>query len=274
MTAYPREIPEGDALGNVHDLYEDIRSTMGIGMVNLIYRRMAAVDGLLDWFWAIFRPLLVSKEFDQNLLSVKIELSQSSFVTDLKKDWKFTNGNGANLTRVLDDYNRGNGLNLFLLTAYIECLKSGGPKSGVSCTRGIEDPNQSVALPEIIPMENMPETTARLIEELSRSIAPPQKPLIPSLFRHLAHWPDFLTMVAPHISTLVASGSLEILSNTVQCRAKELSRDLKEKFVFPNDLAAPSREIQSYWHNEIEAYTLKPIPEMLVIGHILRSPLS
>ena len=48
MIEGPAEITEGDATGLVCELYQDIRATMDIGMVNLIYRRMATVDGLLE----------------------------------------------------------------------------------------------------------------------------------------------------------------------------------------------------------------------------------
>ena len=48
MIEGPAEITEADATGLIRELYGDIRETMDIGMVNLIYRRMATVDGLLE----------------------------------------------------------------------------------------------------------------------------------------------------------------------------------------------------------------------------------
>ena len=276
MIEGPAEIPEADAIGLVRELYADIRETMDIGMVNLIYRRMATVDGLLEWVWGALRPLLGSDDIEEGLLLLSTGAGQISPRSKFKLErhqMGLEDQDLPNLKHVLDDYNRGNGLNLLLLTAFSECLLLGGPKVGEpEAEREDRRPFRS-RLPPIIAMADMPKETANLIQELSKSIAPSDRPLIPSLFRHLAHWPNFLTLVAPHITVLVNSGELADLSDSAQHCAKDFSLMSKEQFISPVELTPPGADVRAYWLGELKAYISKPIPEMVVIGHALRHAL-
>ena len=276
MIEGPAEITEADATGLVRELYGDIRETMDIGMVNLIYRRMATIDGLLEWVWGALRPLLGSDDIEEGLLLLSTGAAQASPRSTCKfgrHQMGLEDQDLPNLKHVLDDYNRGNGLNLLLLTAFSECLLLGGPKIGErEAEREDRRPFRS-CFPPIIAMADMPKETANLIQELSKSIAPSDRPLIPSLFRHLAHWPNFLTLVAPHITSLVNSGELADLSDSAQHCAKDFSLMSKEQFISPVELPPPAADVQAYWLEELNAYISKPIPEMVVIGQALRRAL-
>ena len=50
-------ISEADATGEIAKMYEDIRVTLGIPLVNLIWRNLAAVPGGLKWAWTTMKPL-------------------------------------------------------------------------------------------------------------------------------------------------------------------------------------------------------------------------
>jgi len=276
MIEVPAEIAEVDATGLVYGLYEDIRATMEIGMVNLIYRRMAAVDGLLEWVWGVLRPLLASDDVEEALLLLAAGAGQASSQSTFKLErhqMDIEDQELPNLKRVLDDYNRGNGLNLLLLTAFSECLLLGGPKVGEMMAEKADRRPLRSCLPPIIAMTDMSKETASLIQELSKLIAPSDRPLIPSLFRHLAHWPGFLTLVAPHITSFVSSGELATLSDSAKHCAKDFSLMSKEQFISPVELTPPSADVQAYWLGELNAYISKPIPEMVVIGNALRHAL-
>ena len=61
------EIPENEAHGCVSALYEDIRRILDLRMVNLIYRRMAGADGVLEWVWGTIRDTAGSCEMARHL---------------------------------------------------------------------------------------------------------------------------------------------------------------------------------------------------------------
>ncbi|MGI9658574.1 MAG: hypothetical protein ACR2OD_06675, partial [Gaiellaceae bacterium] len=55
------EIPEREATGRVAELYEEIRRTVGLPLVNLVYRVLAA-NGTLEAAWAELAPNLRGPE--------------------------------------------------------------------------------------------------------------------------------------------------------------------------------------------------------------------
>ena len=52
-------IPEEDASGDIATLYADLRATLGVPFVNLIWRHLATIQGGLAWAWTLVKPLYV-----------------------------------------------------------------------------------------------------------------------------------------------------------------------------------------------------------------------
>ena len=53
-------IAEADAEGEIAALYADIRLTLNMSFVNLVWRALAAVPGGLGWTWATMKPIYQS----------------------------------------------------------------------------------------------------------------------------------------------------------------------------------------------------------------------
>ena len=276
MSDGPVEIPESEATGTVRELYDDMKATMNIGMINLIYRRMATADGLLEWVWDAVRPVLASGDVERAALLLESGLDWPS-MPEIPAPALPLLGLGSpeidTLIRVLDDYNRGNSLNLFLLTAFAERLKSGGSWEEVPDATVDVPSAKPQDLPPIVAMSDMSKETASLVRVLSAPIALDNKPMIPSLFRHLARWPGYLALVSPHIIHMIGSGKLSTVSSIVRNRAIGFAPDLGKKIRAPVGLKTPGEAIQAYWINQWQSYTSKPIPEMIVIGYALRHAL-
>ena len=276
MSDGPVEIPESEATGTVRELYDDMKATMNIGMINLIYRRMATADGLLEWVWDAVRPVLASGDVERAALLLESGLDWPS-MPEIPAPALPLLGLGSpeieTLIRVLDDYNRGNSLNLFLLTAFAESLKSGGSWEEVPDATVDVPSAKPQDLPPIVAMSDMSKETASLVRVLSAPIALDNKPMIPSLFRHLARWPGYLALVSPHIIHMIGSGKLSTVSSIVRNRAIGFAPDLGKKIRVPVGLKTPGEAIQAYWIDQWQSYTSKPIPEMIVIGYALRHAL-
>ena len=229
MSDGPVEIPESEATGTVRELYDDMKATMNIGMINLIYRRMATADGLLEWVWDAVRPVLASGDVERAALLLESGLDWPS-MPEIPAPALPLLGLGSpeidTLIRVLDDYNRGNSLNLFLLTAFAERLKSGGSWEEVPDATVDVPSAKPQDLPPIVAMSDMSKETASLVRVLSAPIALDNKPMIPSLFRHLARWPGYLALVSPHIIHMIGSGKLSTVSSIVRNRAIGFTPDL------------------------------------------------
>ena len=53
-------ISEDEATGETAEIFSDIRITLGNGVVNLIWRHIATIEGALPWVWQALKPLYVS----------------------------------------------------------------------------------------------------------------------------------------------------------------------------------------------------------------------
>jgi hypothetical protein len=106
---------------------------------------------------------------------------------------------------------------------------------------------------------------------LAKYVSPPGRPMIPSLFRHLAHWPGFLALIAPHILQAISNGQIEKISSNLKNVAVEGAPGLATGMSVANLGQLPTIETRGYWLGEIGAYLAKPIPEMIVIGYMIES---
>ena len=53
-------ISEDEATGETAEIFTDIRATLGNGVVNLIWRHIATIEGALPWVWKAVKPLYIS----------------------------------------------------------------------------------------------------------------------------------------------------------------------------------------------------------------------
>ena len=50
-------IAEASATGAVAEIFADIRTVLGVEVVNLIWRHLATIPDALPWAWGMLRPL-------------------------------------------------------------------------------------------------------------------------------------------------------------------------------------------------------------------------
>ena len=60
------EIPETEATGKIAEIYDDIRQTLDMSMVNTIWRNLALQEEVLEWVWYSLKPIY-QKGFSSSL---------------------------------------------------------------------------------------------------------------------------------------------------------------------------------------------------------------
>ena len=53
-------VREDAATGATAAIFADLRATLGVPFVNLIWRHLATMPGMLEWTWALVKPLQAS----------------------------------------------------------------------------------------------------------------------------------------------------------------------------------------------------------------------
>jgi hypothetical protein len=192
-------IAEASATGETAALFADIRATVGVRVVNLVWRHLATIDGALPWAWAAVKPLYARGIVDQAVLRFRESM-------ELPRLDGLAGEQPQSVDDVLASYDHSNTSNLFGLGALVAWLRreiagKGVPESGPRL------PAPDLTLPKLMSAEDVAPETWALVLRLNR-FGDPHQVILASMYRQLAHAPDFLRQVEAALSPVEADGSL------------------------------------------------------------------
>ena len=269
-------IAEKDAEGPVADFYEDIRLTLGVPVVNLIWRHLATIPGSLEWCWSSLKPSYESKavNVEASVLRDKVYTSVDTTLTEFcLQSAGLSNPDLNSIKVVLRSYYRSNAMNLVTLSALLAKL------DGLSATSDAPFIKTTVAvpcipvngkMPPLIPLRNMPNHVRDLVIEINK-IGGREK-ILPSMYRHLANWPSFLSLIYLLLMPLEKEGILEqnIKSGLGQAHVSGLNLSQN----IPGDLPVMSEEAQSQTKVALEQFVNGPIGKMTPIVPLILSSMD
>lgn len=273
------EISEREAQGEIAALYGDIRRSLGVGMVNLIYRHMAARPGVLPWAWGVLRPRFANGAVASEAETLGAGIDAGDIAATPREAWFAAGLNDHSLRTVrgiVDAYNRGNLANLVAIGALAAFLDDGGaerparpPDADAGAAAGTGPPR----LPPIRDMGGLDESTAALIRLLSAPLAPKGAPMTPSLFLHLAPWPSFLAVAT---ASALAPGRVAAAAadgKALHGRAKGAAARLAASMAPEAGIAAPAKAELDALATTARRFAEGPIAGMAVLGRRLRAVL-
>jgi len=109
------EIAERNATGMIAEIYDDIRHSLNVANVNLIYRHFATIEGALPWAWQILRPYFVSGEIERCADQSKDLYILSRPLKIFLPSTELAEHDRTDIGGVLDFYLKTNPMNLFAL---------------------------------------------------------------------------------------------------------------------------------------------------------------
>lgn len=212
-------IAEAEATGATAELFSDIRATVGVKVVNLVWRHLATIDGALPWAWAAVKPLYAQGMVDQAAIRFRHRMS-------LPVLGSLAGVEPASVDAVLASYDHSNTVNLLALRALVAVLRGEAAKEGAPAA-GPRLPAPDLILPKLASPEDTSAETWALVLRLNR-FGDPQQVILASMYRHLAHAPGFLRKVEQVLVPVEADGTLgrSIASNKAAVReqARVLAR--------------------------------------------------
>ncbi len=206
-------VAEATATWEVADLFADIRSTVGVRVVNLVWRHLATMDDALPWAWTAVKPLYLQGMADAAAVRFR-EGMQLPRLGSLAGD------EPASVDAVLASYDHSNTINLFALGALAVWLRGEAATTGMP-ERGPRLAAPDVTLPKLATQDDVaPETWERVLR-LNKFGDRPQPLILASMYRHLAHAPSFLERIEGALAAVQADGSLDrsIAANQATARA-------------------------------------------------------
>ena len=210
-------VAEAAATGETAVLFADIRATVGVRVVNLVWRHLATIDGALPWAWAAVKPIYLEGMADCAAVRFR-ETMSLPVLSDLAGEQP------KSVDDVLASYDHSNTINLFALGALVAWLRSETAATGEPVA-GPRLPAPDVTLPKIAGPEDVDPETWALVLRLN-CFGDPAQIILASMYRHLAHAPAFLRQVEAALIPVEADGSLARAIAANRSDARERSRVL------------------------------------------------
>ena len=266
-------IREEDATGDVAAIYQDLRATLGIPIVNLIWRHLATIPGGLAWVWTLVKPLYVSGEVDRlsDAGAALVSFPTLAPLPDFVWDGVAINRNDRRvIARLIESYNHGNGVNFLALLVAVSALRDGVPASQgsghVAHGKSADHPSAEAA-PRLPGLSELSPPILALVRKLDEFGRLGSSDAVASLYRHLAHWPAFLAIAYTALEPLHRNGELANAQQRVIAFGRQESTVLLN-YIGP-DLPPLAPDSRKAVLNALDEFTRLMIGRMIVIGKAL-----
>lgn len=204
-------VSEAEATGHIAELYEDIRETLGMSFVNLVWRHLAAIPGGLHWTWATLKPLYVNGAVyaEADALRAGLDLPPvPRFPSAALRSIGINADHETAIRATLFGYDRGNPLNTVAFCAVLARLHGATPPPCPPVRPPSRRPSAQ-PVPSPLNFDQMPSHVAELVRSVNLIGAREQgQTLQVSLPRNLARWPGMLVLYYATLRPLHDSGSL------------------------------------------------------------------
>jgi hypothetical protein len=267
------EVQEAEAPPEIAAIYAGLRKAVGVPIVNLIWRHFATLPGVLPWAWESTRGVIGSATVAEGaarmvaLVRDAPGLGLSAVGPALRALPTEERARVADVVRV---YNRGNQVNLQVLSA-VRGLLSGAPAGGARPRPDGEAPAPVAAsLPPLPRMDGLPGAVRAAVSALA-ALHDPSEPVVPSLYRHLALWPEVLPPLREALAPRFADGRIVSLRASLLGVAEESAAALLPHLTPPGPFPAEHRDAVL---RVLAVFPGKLIAEMAAVGLVLDAELS
>lgn len=264
-------ITEAAATGETAAIFADIRQVLGVDVVNLIWRHLATMDGALPWAWRTLRPFYT----DGSVLNEAAELRKGLALPPMPPvpvQVYTALGLGPDelmvIRRVLAAYDHTNAMAVLALTALRARLDGRVPANAMAAESVPVHDAVRIPLPKLLDLTEMPPETAAIVTALNGFGTRRPGPVLASMFRHLSHWPSYLSFAWLLLAPLDGDGRLattiEQAQRTVLTRADRLVVRLNASAALPSPVLATQIRVA------VEPFVGDVLVKMLVICAYLR----
>ncbi|WNJ98909.1 hypothetical protein L2D14_13635 [Thalassospiraceae bacterium LMO-JJ14] len=278
MTDTLPEVAVSDADTETRDIYERIMTATGVGSPALIYRHFAVYPGMLAWVWSIVGASLESGQITAHALKAvgDTPIVPLPAVSAAEMQATGVDADGHRLIEaMIATYNRMNPVNLSLITAIRNLLDPTQPPAPAASLPpvAVQPPPVAHKLPAPLSLNAMRGDVRDAVLDLSAAI-PSALPssgtqVIPTLYRHLAIWPDFLMHVAPGLLQAMHRGEVEARMADLNAAMQPLIDSVTAAARDANPPAPPLDDPQAMV-TTLNSF-LYTIPQLVVVGTALRA---
>ncbi len=263
-------IPESEAEGEIAELYADIRETLGVPVVNLIWRTLATIPNGLQWAWSTAKPLYASGAIYAEGYALRTEQSLPALPALSVAALEAVGVNAderETIRRILDSYDRSNPLNLLALLVLLGLLKGEAAVAAPRAIRGVPERSISGEMPALLALDEMAPGTVDLVRAVNRLGAGGDDHILVSMPRHLAHWPGYLALYWTSIAPLDADDRLRECIDAVRVDGRHRALGLAGHLDARGGVDEPNR---AALEATLENFSQNAISRMIPVVSLLR----
>lgn len=263
------ELSEQDADPHTAAIYREIRRLGGVPTVALVFRHLATLPGGIDWAWQALGPAWRTGLLQESAWRIARDtaiVALAPLTIDRLDALGVDEAGRAELRAVTGAYNRANPLNLVSTLCLLNLVGGARARAAIDA-RAWTPPAPHGPLPPMVDPAAMSDGIAALLQSVSEPPTGPDEPrLVPSLYRHLVHRPDYLGVAIAALRERIDDGTLARSVADVRARAAIAATALVGKLSAP---PAPHPAIRP----ALERFGGGVIARMIVIGALLESAL-
>jgi hypothetical protein len=267
------EVHEAEAPPEVAAIYAGLRRAVGVPIVNLIWRHFATLPGVLPWAWEAARGAIGSETVAEGgarmaaLVRAAPGLDLPAVGAALRALPAEERARVADVVRV---YNRGNQVNLQVLSAVRRFVASGAAAGEARPQSDGEAPAPVAA--SVPPLPRIDDLTDAVRAEVAALAAlhDPSDPVVPSLYRHLALWPGLLSPLHGALAPRFAEGRIASLRDALLGVAEESAAALLPRLTPPGPFPSEHRDAVL---RVLAVFPGKLIAEMAAVGLMIEAEL-
>ncbi len=265
---------EAEATGETQWIFADLRTTLDVPFVNLIWRHLATIPGMLPWTWSVVKPLHNSAELQEAVAELAGSVGTPPDLrlpTPVLDAVGLTPADRAAITALVRHYNRANAMNLLTLLVARSLLQghAAAPRRHPASARPDLSPasdGPTLALPGLA---TLPSSLQALILRLDQFGRTAPSSAVASLYTHLSHWPGFLGLLYATFRPAHESGDL-VARHAATLRRGEALATHRLLPVVHADSPPPEPE-RSLGKAGIDQFTTQMIARMLMMGTAILS---
>ena len=271
------ELSEQDACPGITAIYDEIKACCRVPMVALIYRHLATHAGVLEWSWRVLAPAMRSGALStaaQHAAAVSFDATLPPLMPEEAKVLGLKPMDLAAIAYIAAAYNTANPHNIIAVRVLMAVLVT--DQAGGSAGTEADSPVARIqfpALPPLVQLEDMPPALAEQLGRLRVAGDDGSRGIVPTLYRHLAHWPDYLMASAEALEPLFRDGEIAAAASNFTREADAAAARLYgELAAHDSPPGRPTGTAREALLATLGAFAAT-IPEMIAAGRLLANAL-
>lgn len=243
------EVREDEASGDIARIYSDIRAVQKLSTVNYIWRHLASIDGALQGAWPTAKRLAPAISRTARGLAIRASL----LVEPWKAELSSIRPGDEEMQSILRFYNHGNAWNLSAISFLL-----GAPEQPNNEPPSLSRHEATIgSFPKLPRFADLPNSIQDVVQQLSSSGPAADTGIRPSLWVHLALWPQHL---------IALSGPVEAMIGSEQFRGAH--RQLLAACGVAYSEPSSSKAAEANARDSLQKFRRR-IAEMLLVGHAI-----